>query len=163
MPTTNGTRAIPATVLPTPPAFPTVTSIAAAIPNKPNFNTIAPTVIAWNTPLVGETSGGATRESTASVPAIYIAAIRTPEANTARGKVLRGLRTSALIAETNSNPVKAKAICDQKFTVSQFQTGFMFVQVIGVMAPWWLHTATPMATSISSGKYVETTPAFCNH
>jgi len=34
--------------------------------------------------------------------------------------VRRGSRTSSLIADTNSSPVNANAICDQKFTVSQF-------------------------------------------
>ena len=40
MPTTKGTRAMPATVLPTPPALPTVTSIAANMPNAPIFNAV---------------------------------------------------------------------------------------------------------------------------
>jgi len=46
MPTTKGTRAIPATVLPTPPALPTVTNSAASIPTNPIFNAAEPIVIA---------------------------------------------------------------------------------------------------------------------
>src|SRR6267378_2034444 len=108
MPTTNGTRAIPATVLPTPPALPTVTTTAATIPN---------------TPLVADTSAAGTKANTATVATMYIPAISTPDAYTARGSVLCGLRTSWLIAETSSSPLNANAICDQKFTVSQFHTG----------------------------------------
>jgi len=37
--------------------------------------------------------------------------------------------------ETSSNPVNAKAICDQKFTVSQFQVGIMLARVKCVTEP----------------------------
>ena len=69
------------------------------------------------------------------MPAIYINAIIAPAPNTARGSVRRGSRTSSLIADTSSSPVKAKAICDQKFTVSQFQVGIMLAQVKCVTEP----------------------------
>src|SRR5256885_1275056 len=87
MPTTKGTRAIPATVLPTPPALPTVTTTAARIPSAPIFSAIDPAVIAWNTPLVVDTSAAGTNASTATVATMYIPAISTPDAYTARGSV----------------------------------------------------------------------------
>jgi len=40
------------------------------------------------------------------------------------------------MAETSSSPVKAKAICDQKFTVSQFHAGIMFWSVKWVAEPF---------------------------
>jgi hypothetical protein len=96
---------------------------------------MAPTVMAWNTPEVGEASSAGTSTSTATVPAMYMSAINAPAAKTARGSVRRGSRTSALIAETSSSPVNANAICDQKLTVSQFHTGRMFAQVNCVTEP----------------------------
>ena len=51
------------------------------------------------------------------------------------GKVRRGSRISALIAETSSSPVNANAICDQKLTVSQSQVGQMFARVKCVTDP----------------------------
>ena len=40
------------------------------------------------------------------------------------------------MAETSSRPVKAKAICDQKLTVSQFHAGNMLCTVKCVTDPW---------------------------
>src|SRR6267143_4174297 len=152
MPTTKGTRAIPATVLPTPPALPTVTTTAARIPNAPIFSAIDPTVIAWNTPLVVDTSAAGTKANTATVATIYIPAISTPDAYTARGSVLCGSRTSWLIAETSSSPLNANAICDQKFTVSQFHTGNMLARVNCVTGPCFTHRIAALASS-NPGKY----------
>src|SRR5712671_4486878 len=152
MPTTKGTRAIPATVLPTPPALPTVTTTAARIPSAPILSAIDPAVIAWNTPLVVDTSAAGANASTATVATMYIPAISTPDAYTARGSVFCGLRTSWLIAETSSNPLNANAICDQKFTVSQFQTGNIFDQVKWVTGPCLTQRTTAMHSSASSGK-----------
>src|SRR5271170_7457626 len=76
-----------------------------------------------------------TRERIANVPAIYMSAISAPAAKTARGSVRRGSRTSSLIAETSSNPVNAKAICDQKLTVSQFHEGNMLATLKWVTEP----------------------------
>src|SRR3954466_606238 len=135
IPTMNGTRAIPATVLPTPPAFPTETRSAATIPRNATPNAVDPSVTAWNTPLVGETSCAGTSISTAIVPTIYIPAISTLEPTNARGSVRCGSRISSLIADTSSSPVNAKAICDQKFTVSQFHAGFMVAHVNCVIDP----------------------------
>src|SRR6266436_4241933 len=98
-----------------------------------------------------ETSAGGTRAITAIVPTIYMTAISTPAANTARGSVLCGSRISWLMAETSSRPVNAKAICDQKFTVSQFHTGKTFVQVRCVAEPCRSHKKPPRATSSTSG------------
>src|SRR5579871_4156795 len=135
MPTMNGTRAIPATVLPTPPAFPTVTSIAATTPRNPTAIATDPIVTAWNTPLVGDTAGAGTNTSTATVATIYIPAIITLEPIRARGSVRCGSRISSLIAETSSSPVNANAICDQKLTVSQSQYGQTVAQVKCVTDP----------------------------
>ena len=66
---------------------------------------------------------------------MYISAISAPAPNTARGSVRRGSRTSSLIADTSSSPVNANAICDQKFTVSQFHVGIMFFNVKCVAEP----------------------------
>ena len=71
----------------------------------------------------------------AKVPAMYIRAISAPAPKTARGSVRRGSRTSSLMAETSSRPVKAKAICDQKLTVSQFHVGIMLAMVKCVAEP----------------------------
>src|ERR1700676_2151120 len=79
IPTTNGTRAIPATVLPTPPAFPTDTNNAASTPTNPTRSAVDPTVIAANTPLLGSICAAGISDNTANVPAMYIAAMRTPE------------------------------------------------------------------------------------
>src|SRR5258708_16693423 len=106
---------------------------------------------AWKTHEVGETSWAGTNASTATVPTIYISAISAPAANTARGSVRRGSRTSALIVETSSNPVNANAICDQKLTVSQFHTGKMFAQVNRVTEPWRSHRIPAIAARISNG------------
>src|SRR6267378_2198539 len=80
-----------------------------------------------------------TRAIPATVLAIYINAMSAPAANTARGRVRRGSRISALIAETSSSPVNANAICDQKLTVSQSQCGSMFATVNFVSDPWPIH------------------------
>src|SRR6266478_3618604 len=152
MPTTKGTRAIPATVLPTPPALPMVTTTAARTPSAPIFSAIDPAVIAWNTPLVVDTSAAGTNASTATVATMYIPAISTPDAYTARGSVFCGSRTSWLIAETSSSPLNANAICDQKFTVSQFQTGNMFDYVKWVTGPCFAHRIAAIPSSASSGK-----------
>src|ERR1700733_14875389 len=135
MPTMNGTRAIPATVLPTPPALPTVTSKAAAMPRNPTPRATEPSVTAWKTPLVGEMSAAGASTSTAIVATIYIPAIMMLEPNNARGNVRCGSRISSLIADTSSSPVNANAICDQKFTVSQFQCGHTVAQVNWVTDP----------------------------
>ncbi len=81
----------------------------------------------------------------------------------ARGKVLRGSRTSSLMVETSSNPVNANASCGQKFTESQFHRGHMPAQVKCVTEPCARHIANAMATRISSGRYVHRPPAFCSH
>src|SRR6202030_2281090 len=104
-----------------------------------------------NTPEVAETSGAGTNTSTAAVPTMYISAISAPAANTARGSVRRGSRISALIADTSSRPVNAKAICDQKFTVSQFQCGSMFETVKCVTDPWRGHRITAIDARITNG------------
>src|SRR5882762_6966624 len=91
---------------------------------------------------------------------MYIPAIIIPDAYTARGSVFCGLRTSWLIAETSSSPLNANAICDQKFTVSQFQTGNMLARVNCVTDPCFTHRIAAMPSSASSGKYVDTPPAF---
>src|SRR5467141_4117741 len=163
MPTTKGTRAIPATVLPTPPALPMVTTTAARTPSAPIFSAIDPAVIAWNTPLVVDTSAAGTNASTATVATMYVPAISTPDAYTARGSVFCGSRTSWLIAETSSSPLNANAICDQKFTVSQFQTGNMLDHVKCVTDPCFIHRIAATPSSASKGKYVDTPPAFCSH
>src|SRR6267154_4080138 len=155
MPTTKGTRAIPATVLPTPPALPTVTSRAASIPTKPIFSAAEPIVIAWNTPLFGSTSAAGTSDSNEKVPIMYIAAINAAAVSAARGRVRRGSRISPLIAETSSRPVNANAICDQKFTVSQFQVGITFAQVNCVTEPFFSQSTVATPIKITSGKYVE--------
>src|SRR6266851_4150750 len=120
----NGILATPATVEPTPPAFPTVTSSAAITPTAAIRNTVEPSVMAWNTPLVGTTDSLGSSSSTATVPAIYM---------------------SALIAETSSSPANAKASCGQKFTVSQSQCGSIAAHVKCVTDPWRDHksSATP--------------------
>src|SRR5437899_2915138 len=84
---------------------------------------------------------------------MYIPAISTPDAYTARGSVFCGLRTSWLIAETSSSPLNANAICDQKFTVSQFQTGNMLAGVKCVTGPCFIQITAAMNSSASSGKY----------
>src|SRR5438445_9938837 len=94
---------------------------------------------------------------------MYIAAINAPAAYTARGKVRCGSRTSALIAETSSRPVNAKAICDQKFTVSQFHTGITLPKLKCVTEPCRTNSKPATATSMSKGRYVATPPAFCSH
>src|SRR5208282_5222470 len=86
-----------------------------------------------------------------------------PEPKIARGNVLRGSRTSSLMAEHNSNPANANAICGQKFTVPKFQTGSMLDHVKCTCGPLVRHVYTPRPTSISNGRYVHTPPAFCSH
>src|SRR5580658_10186474 len=135
MPTTNGIRATPATVVPTPPALPIVTSTAATTPNAPSRRTVDARVIAWNTPLFGSTAAAGNIARSATVPAAYMIAIKTPEPTIAGGNVLRGLRTSSLINEHSSRPVYANAICGQKFTVFQFQVGRIVTQVNCVAEP----------------------------
>ena len=81
--------------------------------------------MALKTPLCGSIAAAGSSARTAKVPAMYMRAIRAPAPKTARGSVRRGSRTSSLMAETSSRPVKAKAICDQKLTVSQFHVGSM--------------------------------------
>ena len=108
-------------------------------------------------------SEAGTSERMAKVPTMYIRAIRAPAPKTARGSVLRGSRTSSLMAETSSSPVKAKAICDQKLTVSQFHVGSMFWTVKCVAEPCLKQTIAAMTASITRGTYVPTPPAFCNH
>src|SRR5579864_2548829 len=90
-------------------------------------------------------------------------AVKTPAPITARGKVRRGSLISSLIAETSSNPVKANAICDQKFTVSQLQCGIMFDTVKCVTEPCRDHNTPATPHKINKGIYVETPPAFCSH
>src|SRR5262249_23415642 len=96
-------------------------------------------------------------------PTMYIPAISTLEPNSARGNVRCGSRISSLIAETSSRPVNANAICDQKFTVSQFHVGFIAAQVKCVTDPLRDQISPAITTSISSGAYVDTPPAFCSH
>src|SRR5882762_9435802 len=153
MPTTNGTRAIPATVLPTPPALPTVTKSAANIPTNPIFNATDPIVIAWNTPLFASTSPAGTSDSNENVQMMYMAAINAAAVNAARGRVRLGSRISPLIAETSSSPVNANAICDQKFTVSQFQVGIMPATVKCVADPSFTPSPAEMPPKITSGTY----------
>src|SRR5213078_1707386 len=102
--------------------------------------------------LVVDTSAAGTKASTATVATIYIPAISIPDAYTARGSVFCGLRTSWLIADTSSSPVNANAICDQKFTVSQFHTGIMLDHVNRVTEPCRSHILPASAVSINSGK-----------
>ena len=78
-------------------------------------------------------------------------AIKTPELQMAREMVRRASRISSLMAETSSRPAKAKRICGQKFTVSQFQLGRMLPQVKCVTLPKRSQTATPVPTRSSSG------------
>src|ERR1700730_15048422 len=97
------------------------------------------------------------------VPTIYMPAMSKLEPNKARGSVRCGSRISSLIAETSSHPVNAKAICDHKFTVSQFHEGLIVAQVKCVTDPLRKQTTAAITTSISKGVYVETPPAFCSH
>src|SRR5258708_596660 len=147
----NGTREIPATVVPTPPAFPNVTRNAAIIPRSANFNTPDATVSAWYAPESTYTFVLSRMTRTAHVPAIYITAISKPDIHVARARVRRGSRISSLIADASSSPVNAKAICGQKFTVSQFHTGQMFDQVKWVADPCFHQIATAAPISNSSG------------
>src|SRR5438045_8495976 len=94
---------------------------------------------------------------------MYIAAINAPAPYTARGNVRCGSRTSALMHETNSRPVNANAICDQKFTVSQFHVGQTLPGLKCVTEPCRAHSKPATPTSISSGKYVPAPRAFCSH
>ena len=59
--------------------------------------------------------------------------------------------------------MNANASCGQKFTESQFQCGSMLAQVKCVTEPCRCHTSAAAPTSISSGTYVPTPPAFCSH
>ena len=86
-----------------------------------------------------------------------------PEPRIARGKVFRGFFTSSLIDETSSSPPNANAICGQKFTVSQFQCGWMLLQVNCVVDPWRYQTHAAATISIIKGTNVPTAPAFCSH
>src|ERR1700688_5013891 len=163
MPTMNGMRATPATVEPTPPAFPTVTSSAAITPTAAILSTVEPSAMAWNTPLFGSTVSLGSIVSTATVPTIYMSAINPPDAKIARGNVRCGFFTSSLIAETSSSPANANASCGQKFTVSQFQCGIIAATVKCVTDPWRDHSSSATPTIIISGTYVPTPPAFCSH
>src|SRR4029077_17892371 len=96
-------------------------------------------------------SAAGTSDNIENVPMTYIAAIRAAAVSAARGSVFLGSRISPLIAETNSSPVNANAICDQKFTVSQFQVGIMFDHVNCVTDPCLSHIAPAMPTRISNG------------
>src|SRR6202158_5398299 len=155
----NGIRATPATVEPTPPAFPTVTSSAAITPTAAIRNAVEPCVMAWNTPLFGSTVSLGSIINTATVPAIYIKAINAPEAKIARGNVRCGFSTSSLMADTSSSPAKAKASCGQKFTVPQFQCGSIAADVKCVTEPCRDHSTSATPTIIINGTYVPTTPA----
>src|SRR5215475_13240223 len=105
-------------------------------------------------------SAEAASDRIANVPTMYMNAIIAPETNTARGNVLRGLRTSSHMQETSSSPLNAKAICDQKFTVSQFQVGIMFATVKCVSDPCLIDSTAPITTRMLSGAYVAAPPAF---
>ncbi len=93
-----------------------------------------------------------TRDSTDAVPTIYISAISAPAPSAARGSVRLGSRISPLIADTSSSPVNANAICDQKFTVSQFHVGIMLAQVKCVTEPLRMHITPATLVKIRSGK-----------
>src|SRR5260370_36059388 len=114
-----------------------------------------------NRRVVGDTSGAGTHARPPTAPTMYLPVINPPDAYTARGSVFCGLRTSWLSADTSSSPLNANAICDQKFTVSQFQTGNILARVNCVTAPCFTHKIAAMPSSARSGKYVDTPPAFC--
>src|ERR1700724_57915 len=90
-------------------------------------------------------------------------AISPPEAKIALGRLRCGSRTSSLSAETSSSPVNANAMCDQKFTVSQFQCGSIAATVKCVTEPCLDQSTSATPTIITNGTYVPTPPAFCSH
>src|SRR5260370_17076400 len=105
-----------------------------------------------NRRVVGDTSGAGTHARPPTAPTMYLPVINPPDAYTARGTVFCGLRTSWLIADTSSSPLTANAICDQKFTVSQFQTGNILAGGNCVNAPCFTHNIAPVPRSASRGQ-----------
>src|SRR2546423_105482 len=86
---------------------------------------------------------------------MYMNAMSAPAVSAARGSVRRGSRISALIADTNSSPVNANAICDQKFTVSQFQVGSILDHVKCVTEPNRRQVTPARAVKMSSGARIQ--------
>src|ERR1700735_1748613 len=86
-----------------------------------------------------------------------------PEPKIARGKVFRGFFTSSLIDDTSSSPANANTICGQKFTVSQFQCGWILLHVNCVTDPCRFQTQAAATISIVNGRNVATAPTFCSH